>query len=145
MPKLLTGSTVRGKNPLRMSRWTTKGSSNHWHEQHAVNEFAETGFYNWLHGCQVLSEEASGCITVNCHCARRHWPALISWYGVREVRGRHNTRRGEKAFIHILEWIYKTWSLLNSVLLSWGVSSISPRPFPHWITSVITSSLCSRY
>lgn len=95
---------------------------------------------------QALSEETSGYIRASCHRARLHWSALISinGHGVREVRGHRTTLRGDECFMRrTLWWIYQTQLHLKYVLLSRWVFIIRPGPFPCWITSVITSPLCS--
>lgn len=116
-----------GEKLVRISHLTNKGSLTHWDEQHAVNEFAETGFYNPLVAVlcsQVLSEETSGYITVDCHCARLHWSPPISskmntvW---ERSGGRPNTPRVDGCFIHrALSWIHQTQLRHKYVLLSQG-------------------------
>lgn len=93
---------------------------------------------------QVLSGETSGYITVNCLCARLQWSASISskvdtvWERSEGIRPPCRERNGSSIYCN------KHNFSLSSLLSQW-VFIIRPRPFPCWITSVITSPLCSYY
>lgn len=137
--RLLVGGTWREKE-LRILHLTNKRSLSHWDEQHAVNEFAETGFYNPLHGCQTQSGLIRGNVWLHY---RPHRSALIS-SKVDSVWER-SEGTGPPCRRTNLSSIYWNDHNLKYVLLSQGVFIIRPRPSPCRITSVITSPLCSYY
>lgn len=129
-----------GKNRLRTSHVTNKGSLTHRGERRrrAVNEFAETSFYNPLHGCQTQSRLIRGNVwphygepslsqTLAVSCDQQE-----SGRGVREVRGRRPGRQHNNAVLsehcHGFYYFFYQTQLLNYLHKDFSLSG--PDFFP---------------